>query len=110
MNLLGDGFLLLGAAFILLGSLGLLRMPDVFNRLQAGTKSSTLGLIAFGHRLRTGDSRWMLAAGAAGGVALCFRLTPAFSLACGIGVAVMAASRSPRAWPSPSPSTRTAPK
>lgn len=46
MNWLGDIFLLLGAAFCFLGALGLLRMPDVYNRLQAGTKAVTLGTLA----------------------------------------------------------------
>lgn len=46
MNLIGDIFLLLGCTFIALGSLGLIRMPDVYNRLQAGTKAATLGTIA----------------------------------------------------------------
>ena len=46
MNLIGDIFLLIGAAVIALGSLGLIRMPDVYNRLQAGTKAATLGTIA----------------------------------------------------------------
>jgi len=32
-----------GAAFLLVGSLGVYRMPDVYNRLQAGTKCTTLG-------------------------------------------------------------------
>ena len=46
MNLTGDIFLLIGAAVIAIGSLGLIRMPDVYNRLQAGTKAATLGTIA----------------------------------------------------------------
>lgn len=46
MNLIADLLLLLGAAFSCLGALGLVRMPDVFNRLQAGTKSVTLGAMA----------------------------------------------------------------
>ena len=46
MALLADIFLLIGAIFIAIGSLGLLRMPDVYNRLQAGTKSATLGTLA----------------------------------------------------------------
>ena len=33
----------LGAAFMLLAGLGLVRMPDLFNRMQAATKASTLG-------------------------------------------------------------------
>jgi len=46
MNMIGDIFLLIGAAVIAIGSLGLIRMPDVYNRLQAGTKAATLGTIA----------------------------------------------------------------
>ncbi len=46
MKLVADLFLLLGAAFAFLGTLGLIRMPDVYNRLQAGTKSVTLGTMA----------------------------------------------------------------
>jgi multicomponent Na+:H+ antiporter subunit G len=33
----------IGTIFLFLGSLGILRMPDVYNRLQAGTKCTTLG-------------------------------------------------------------------
>lgn len=47
MSLLADVFLLIGAGFCLLGALGLLRMPDVYNRIQAGTKAVTLGALAF---------------------------------------------------------------
>lgn len=36
-------FLIIGALFFLLGGLGILRMPDTFNRIQAGTKATTLG-------------------------------------------------------------------
>ncbi|MFP3860992.1 MAG: monovalent cation/H(+) antiporter subunit G [Bacteroidales bacterium] len=32
-----------GVLFLLLGSLGVFRMPDVYNRVQAGTKCTTLG-------------------------------------------------------------------
>jgi multicomponent Na+:H+ antiporter subunit G len=46
MKLFGDLLLLLGAAFSCLGAVGLVRMPDVYNRLQAGTKSATLGAMA----------------------------------------------------------------
>jgi multicomponent Na+:H+ antiporter subunit G len=47
MRFVADIFLLLGSAFALLGALGLVRMPDVYNRIQAGAKSVTLGVIAF---------------------------------------------------------------
>lgn len=35
---------LAGSAFALLAAIGVLRMPDVFTRMQASTKASTLGL------------------------------------------------------------------
>src|SRR5207344_1134468 len=35
--------ILLGAVFLFSAGLGMLRMPDVFTRIQAGTKASTLG-------------------------------------------------------------------
>jgi len=46
MIILGNSFILLGAAFLFLGALGLVRMPDVYNRIQAGTKAVTLGSLA----------------------------------------------------------------
>jgi len=33
----------IGAVFLFLGSLGIVRLPDVYNRLQAGTKCTTFG-------------------------------------------------------------------
>lgn len=33
----------IGASFLFLGGLGLARFPDVYNRVQAGTKCTTLG-------------------------------------------------------------------
>jgi multicomponent Na+:H+ antiporter subunit G len=41
---LSAGLLILGATLPLLASIGVLRMPDVFTRMQASTKASTLGL------------------------------------------------------------------
>ncbi len=43
--MVGGLLLVIGAAFLLLGGLGLVRMPDVFNRIQAGTKATTLGTL-----------------------------------------------------------------
>lgn len=43
LKLIGAIVTLIGSIFIFLGSLGLLRMPDFFTRIQAGTKASTLG-------------------------------------------------------------------
>lgn len=47
MRLAADVFLLVGGLFLFLGALGLLRMPDVYNRIQAGTKAVTLGALSF---------------------------------------------------------------
>ena len=41
---LSDALFLAGATFALLAAVGVLRMPDVFTRMQASTKASTLGL------------------------------------------------------------------
>jgi multicomponent Na+:H+ antiporter subunit G len=48
---------LVGAAFALLAAVGVLRMPDVFTRMQASTKASTLGLacLLVGAALQMGD-------------------------------------------------------
>lgn len=46
-QLIGAIISILGGAFLVLASLGLLRMPDVYNRMQAGTKATTLGSILF---------------------------------------------------------------
>lgn len=45
MQLVGSLFIFLGAFFLFSAGLGLLRMPDTFTRIQAGTKASTLGNI-----------------------------------------------------------------
>ncbi len=43
LEIIGAVFLLIGSVFLFLGGLGIFRMPDVYNRLQAGTKATTLG-------------------------------------------------------------------
>ena len=45
LDLAGALLLLAGTAFLLFGGLGLVRMPDVYNRIQAGTKATTLGTL-----------------------------------------------------------------
>jgi multicomponent Na+:H+ antiporter subunit G len=44
-ELIGSILILLGAIFLFSAGLGMLRMPDAYTRLQAGTKASTLGNI-----------------------------------------------------------------
>lgn len=46
MLIAGSVFLLIGSVFIFLGVLGVVRMPDVINKLQAGTKATTLGFLS----------------------------------------------------------------
>jgi multicomponent Na+:H+ antiporter subunit G len=43
IELIGSTFILVGAIFLFSAGLGLLRMPDAYTRIQAGTKASTLG-------------------------------------------------------------------
>jgi multicomponent Na+:H+ antiporter subunit G len=45
IKLLGEIFLLIGSFSLFVAAVGLLRMPDVYNRVQTGTKASTLGAI-----------------------------------------------------------------
>ncbi len=42
-DIIGAVLILVGSIFLFLGGLGIFRMPDVYNRLQAGTKATTLG-------------------------------------------------------------------
>ena len=44
-ELIGSLVILIGALFLLLAAIGIVRMPDSYNRIQAGTKATTLGLI-----------------------------------------------------------------
>ena len=43
MQIIGIVITGIGTIFLFLGSLGVFRFPDVYNRLQAGTKCTTLG-------------------------------------------------------------------
>ena len=47
MEILVSFFLVIGAFFMLVGGIGMVRLPDLFMRLYAPTKSSTLGLGSF---------------------------------------------------------------
>lgn len=55
-SIIGFVFISIGLAFDLFGCLGLVRLPDVYNRLQAATKCVTLGTcsILFGTFLIVG--------------------------------------------------------
>ena len=45
LDIIGALLLLGGTTFLLLAGLGLVRMPDAYNRIQAGTKATTLGTL-----------------------------------------------------------------
>ncbi len=59
---------------------------------------STLALVAFSKRIDTGAHHWLLVSGVLTGVALCFRLTPAAAVGCGVGLAIFAVSKDWRDW------------
>jgi multicomponent Na+:H+ antiporter subunit G len=44
IELFVSGALLVGTAFIVISAIGLLRLPDVYSRMHAVTKATTLGL------------------------------------------------------------------
>ncbi|RLE38263.1 cation:proton antiporter [Candidatus Acetothermia bacterium] len=62
MRVFGEILIGIGTAFLFLGGLGIFRLPDVYNRLQAGTKCTTLG--AFSTIIGVGfvHPGWMLKA------------------------------------------------
>ena len=71
---------LAGSAFALLAAIGVLRMPDVFTRMQASTKASTLGLacLLIGTTLQLGDLAALIGAVIIG--AFVFLTTPVAGL------------------------------
>ncbi len=46
LNILGNVLITIGVIFLFLGALGIFRMPDVYSRMQAGTKATTLGALS----------------------------------------------------------------
>lgn len=45
IEILGSLVIFLGSVFLFAAGLGVLRMPDSYNRIQTGTKASTLGTL-----------------------------------------------------------------
>lgn len=46
LSVIGYILIIIGSLFLFLGSLGIIRMPDLYNRIQAGTKATTLGSLS----------------------------------------------------------------
>ena len=59
LKVLGAAITLLGTCFLFLGALGVVRMPDPYNRIQAGTKASTLGVILALGGLAIYEPEWL---------------------------------------------------
>ena len=57
MAVVASFLVLLGATLVLLAAVGVMRLPDVFTRMQAATKASTLGLgcLLAGAAIELGD-------------------------------------------------------
>lgn len=62
-EIIGSVFLIIGGLFYLLGGLGVLRMPDTFDRIQAGTKATTLGAFALLIGVGIINPEWLLKIG-----------------------------------------------
>lgn len=60
MSIVRDVFFVIGGLFFLLGGLGVFRMPDTFNRIQAGTKATTLGSFSILIGLAFANPEWIL--------------------------------------------------
>jgi multicomponent Na+:H+ antiporter subunit G len=58
-KLIGALFILVGSVFLLLGAIGIYRMPDLYNRLQAGTKATTLGAMSLIFGVGLMQPEWM---------------------------------------------------
>lgn len=58
MTLAGNVLIMVGVGLLILAAVGLLRFPDVFSRMHAGTKAASLGLacVLSGAALRLPDA------------------------------------------------------
>jgi len=60
LNYAGMFFILIGSLFFLFGTIGLVRMPDLYNRMQASTKTTTLGVLSFLFGIGLIQLQWMI--------------------------------------------------
>jgi len=60
MEIVSYVFMIIGGLFYLLGGLGILRMPDTFDRIQAGTKATTLGAFSLLLGIGIANPDWLL--------------------------------------------------
>ncbi len=62
MEIASKIIMIIGGLFFALGGLGILRMPDTFNRIQAGTKATTLGAFSLVLGVGLYNTDWLLKA------------------------------------------------
>ncbi len=62
LTYVGYIFVVIGAIFLFLGGLGIVRLPDIYCRLQAGTKASTLGAMSLILGVGFLQPQWMIKA------------------------------------------------
>lgn len=62
MNTIAYILMAIGGVFLALGGFGVFRMPDVFLRIQAGTKATTLGAFAMLLGVGIANPDWLLKA------------------------------------------------
>ncbi|MHB1484966.1 MAG: monovalent cation/H(+) antiporter subunit G [Saccharofermentanales bacterium] len=60
MNIAADILMVLGGVFLAIGGFGIFRMPDVLNRIQAGTKATTLGAFSLLLGVGIANPAWLL--------------------------------------------------
>ena len=60
MNIASNVLLIIGGVFLAIGGFGVFRMPDVFNRIQAGTKATTLGAFSLLLGVGFANPDWLL--------------------------------------------------
>ncbi|WP_455383237.1 monovalent cation/H(+) antiporter subunit G [Salinispira pacifica] len=58
-EIIGGIVAIIGSGFLLLAGIGMIRMPDVYNRMQAGTKATTLGTILFILGIGIAEPAWI---------------------------------------------------
>jgi multicomponent Na+:H+ antiporter subunit G len=58
MEIFGGILALTGSVFLFLAALGLIRMPDFYDRMQAGTKATTLGTMLFLTGMALAEPQW----------------------------------------------------
>ena len=60
MSIAASIFMLIGGVFLAIGGFGVFRMPDVFNRIQAGTKATTLGAFSLILGVGLANPAWLV--------------------------------------------------